>query len=142
MVEPGGASGAAASKPGLLRHVAAFFASFSAYFRARLELAGIEAAEAGVHYAKILAFAVVALVLVIFGYFFFVLAIVFAVALAFGGGNAWIWVTLATALIHFGGALGLLLLAKSQFAERMFAATLAEFQKDKAWLITASAKPR
>jgi uncharacterized membrane protein YqjE len=119
---------------GLLRNFSALLAANLAYLRARLQLAGLEGREAGVHYVVILALALAALVTVVFGYFFLIIAAVFLVALAFGGGNAWIWVTLGAAILHFLLAGLLLLVAKAKLTQPMFAATLDEFKKDQQWL--------
>lgn len=119
---------------GFLTRLATLLGANLAYLRARLRLAGVEAKEAGVHYALIVALAIAALVAVIFGYLFFVIAVAFLLAWAFGGGNAWIWVTLAAAIAHFGAAIALLLLARAKLMQPMFEATLSEFKKDQQWL--------
>jgi len=121
---------------GLFRSLSALLAAKLAYLRARFQLAGLETKEAAVHYAFILALAVVALVTIIFGYFFLVIALVFLVALACGGGDAWIWVTLGAAVLHFLGAALLLLIAKLKLAQPMFAASIEELKKDQQWLKT------
>jgi len=121
---------------GLFRSLRALLAAKLAYLRARFQLAGLETKEAAVHYAFILALAVVALVTIIFGYFFLVIALVFLVALACGGGDAWIWVTLGAAVLHFLGAALLLLISKLKLAQPMFAASIEELKKDQQWLKT------
>ncbi len=122
------------SRPGAFAHLSGFFGAFAAYFRARLQLAGIEAKEAAIHYFILLALLVVSLVAVLFGYFFLCFAVVFGIAALIGGEYTWIWLTFVMALLHFGGAAGCILFAKSRLAEPMFAATLNEFRKDQEWL--------
>ena len=68
---------------GLFAHISALFAAQLSYLKVRLQLAGIEAKEAGIHYGLILAFAVIALIAIIFGYLFLIIALVFLIALAF-----------------------------------------------------------
>jgi uncharacterized membrane protein YqjE len=121
---------------GFFRHFAGLIGAKMAYLRARLALAGIEGKEAAVHYAIILGLAIGALILVLFGYFFVIFALVFLVAWACGGGNAWIWVTLGAGLLHVGGALALLVIAKAKLSQPMFTATLDEFRKDQECLRT------
>lgn len=125
---------------GFVRHALALLAGLSDYLKARLELAGLEAKEAGLHYVIILALLVGALVVAIFGYFFFCLALVFLIAWLFGDGHAWIWVTFVFALLHFAAGAGCIFLAKGRFAEPMFAVTIDEFKKDKEWLSSTRAR--
>lgn len=119
---------------GLFNHAAALISAKLAYFRARIELAGIEGKEAAAHLAVIVAMGIGALVVAIFGYLFFVIALVFLIAWACGGGNAWIWVTLGTAIAHFVLAVGLASVAKIKLSRPLFPATLDEFKKDQEWL--------
>jgi uncharacterized membrane protein YqjE len=127
---------------GFLQHLLESLSAALTYLKARLELAGLESKEAGVHYAIILALAVVALIVVIFGYFFFCLALVFLIAWLIGEEHAWIWVTFGMALLHFGGAAACLWMAKTRLGLPMFAATLQEFRKDHEWLNSKTAKAR
>ena len=119
---------------GFLRHTLEAFAASLDYLKARLQLAGIEAKEASIHYVITLALVVAALVVVIFGYFFFCLALVFLVSLLFKDPHAWIYVTFGMALLHFAAAAACLFIAKGKFAEPMFSATMREFRKDQEWL--------
>ena len=130
------------SDAGFFRHLIGILSASLAYLKARLELAGLESKEAGIHYVIILALVVVALVVVVFGYFFFCLALVFLIAWAIGEEHAWIWVTFGMALLHFGGAVACLWIAKNRLAAPMFAATLQEFKKDHEWLNSKTAKTR
>jgi len=130
----------AVESPGLFAHLAGLLAAKLAYLRARFQLAGLEAREAGVHYAVILGLAIVALVAVVFGYLFFVIAAVFLVAALCGGGNAWIWVMFGAALLHLLGAGALLFVAKLRLSVPMFTASLDELKKDQKWLKTTAKK--
>ncbi len=136
------ASRTSQEEAGLFRHLFAILSAALAYLKARLELAGIEIKEAGVHYAIIIALAIVALVVTVFGYFFFVLALVFLIAWIIGTEHAWIWVTFGVALLHFGVAVACLIIAKTKLAAPMFAATFQEFKKDHEWLNSKTAKVR
>jgi uncharacterized membrane protein YqjE len=126
---------------GFFRHTLEVFSASFDYLKARLQLAGIEAKEASLHYVIMLALLVGALVVVTFGYFFFCLALVFLISWAFGDGHAWIWVTFGMALLHFGGAAACLFIAKGKFAAPVFTATMREFRKDHEWLGPRPAKP-
>jgi len=123
-----------AAAAGFFAHLLDFLGAGSAYFRARFQLAGIEAKEAAIHFFVILALLLASLVVVVFGYFFLCLFLVFGLAALIGGAHTWIWVTLAFAALHFGAALTLVLIARARLSEPMFAATLEEFRKDQEWL--------
>ena len=137
MVEPRIDATGTPEGAGLFAHISGLLAAQLSYLKVRLQLAGIEAKEAGIHYGLILAFAIVALVAVVFGYLFLIIALVFLIALAFDSQSAWIWVMFGAALLHLGGAGALLFLAKGKLAEPMFAETLNEFKKDQRWLSSA-----
>lgn len=111
------------------------------YLKARLQLAGLEAKEAMLHYIIIAALLAVSLVVLVFGYFFFVLFLIFGIAWFFPKEGIWIWLTLGAALIHFGLALALVFAARAKFATPMFTATIDEFKKDQQWLTTTTARP-
>ena len=141
MPEPTSEDRRSAEAAGLWGHLSALLAAKLAYLRARLELAGLEGKEAGMHFAIVLGLAACGLVALIFGYAFLVLTLVFAIAWACGGGNAWVWVLLGAALLHLLGAGGLFFAVKHKLAQPVFPATREEFSKDQAWL-TTPAKPR
>ena len=124
---------------GLFAHLSALLAAKLAYLKARLELAGLEGKEAAVHLAIILALAIGGLILMVFGYFFFILALVFLVALAFGSGS-WLYVLFGAALVHFAGAVGLVLFAWAKLGTPLFPLTLEELRKDQEWLKTNAKK--
>ena len=130
----------AAQAAGIFGHLTALLAAKLAYVRARLELAGLEGREAAVHYGVVLGLAIGGLIALIFGYLFAVIALVFLVAHFIGGETAWIWVMLGAAALHFLGAAGLVLAAKSRLGVPMFSASLDELKQDQEWLKTI-AKP-
>ena len=132
----------AAADAGFFGHLSGYLAALAAYLKARLQLAGLEAKDAAVHYAIIIALLIGSLIIVVFGYIFLCMAIVFAIAALFESRHAWIGVTFGMALLHFGGAVALVFLAKSRFSAPMFTETLNEFHKDQQWLNSTTAKLR
>ena len=129
------------SKPGLLAHLAALVAAKLAYFRARFELAGIEAKEAAVHFGIILGMAIGMLILLVFGYFFLVISVVFLIAALWHTPHAWIWVMMGAAGFHIAAAIVLALIVRAKLSAPVFAASLEELKKDQEWLKTIT-KPR
>jgi uncharacterized membrane protein YqjE len=123
---------------GFFAHLAGLIAAKLAYLRARLELAGIEAREATIHYSIILGLAIGALIVLVFGYLFLVIALVFLVAALLGTAHAWIWVLLGAALLHLLGAAILGWIAKLKLSAPMFTASLNELKKDQEWLKTTA----
>jgi uncharacterized membrane protein YqjE len=118
----------------LFAHLAGLIAAKLAYLRARLELAGIEAREASLHYAIIVGLAIGALIAVVFGYLFLVIGLAFLAAYLLGTPHAWIWVLLGAALLHILGAGILGWIAKVKLSAPMFTASLDELKKDQEWL--------
>jgi len=131
----------AAADAGFFGRLSGILAAVATYLRARLQLAGIEAKEAMVHYAIVAALGIGSLVVVVFGYFFFVLFAVFGVSWLIGGEHTWIWVTLGAAVVHFALAAGLVFAARAKLSTPMFTATLEEFKKDNQWLTSTTARP-
>jgi uncharacterized membrane protein YqjE len=134
MPQPNKEDTPAKESAGFLGHISALVAAKLGYLRARLKLAGIEGKEAAIHGGILIGLAAGALVASIFGYFLLVIALVFLIALACGGGNAWIGVLFAAALLHFLGAVVLVLLAKARLGTPLFPLTLDELRKDQEWL--------
>lgn len=131
----------AAANAGFLGRVSGLLGALAGYLKARLQLAGLEAKEAILHYIIIAALIAGGLVVVVFGYFFLWLAIIFLIAWLIPGQSTWIWLTFGAALIHFGLAVALVLAARAKFATPMFTATIDEFKKDQQWLTTTTARP-
>ena len=119
---------------GLIDHLRVLAAAAVAYFRARLQLAGLESKEASVHYLKILIWLLIGLIGFVFGYIFFCIAVVFLISHLLHVD--WMWVMLAAGVAHFLLAIASALIARSKFAQPMFHATIAEFKKDQTWLTT------
>jgi uncharacterized membrane protein YqjE len=113
---------------GLLDHLQALFGSVADYLRARLQLVGLESKEAFVHYLKIVAFLVGAMLLILFGYLFLGFGIAFAIGRLLH--VQWLWVLLGIGLFHVLGAVVLVLLARTKIAVPMFRSTIGEFKKD------------
>ncbi len=142
MAEPRTEDQWTAAKAGFIGHLAGYLSASAAYLKARFQLAGLEAKEAAVHYAIIVALLIGALIVVVFGYVFLCMGIVFAIAALFESRHAWIGVTFGMALLHFGGAVAMVFLAKGRFSSPMFSETLQEFHKDQQWLNSTNARPR
>lgn len=119
----------------LLEHARELLAAALEYLHARLTLAGMEAKEALVHFAVIIALAVGAVALIVFGYLFVCVgaAVLIALLLAVSPG----WVILALGGIHIAVALCCLLIAFVRLKAAVFTATFAELQKDQEWLTRA-----
>jgi uncharacterized membrane protein YqjE len=122
------------TRAGTFAHVTGLFASTIKYLKAHAELLAIEAKEAGINYGIAAGLAVGGLVAVLLGYIMLVITIVFALALLFGGGNAWIGVMGGAALLHIGGAIVLVMMAKRRSKETPFPETMEELRKDQTWL--------
>ena len=66
---------------------------------------------------------------------------VFGIAAACASPHAWIWVLGGAAVLHFGGAVALVLLARQRLKADAFFHTLAELKKDQTWLMKLTNKP-
>lgn len=140
MAEPTAEDRRAAANAGFFGHLAGYASALAAYLSARLRLAGLEAKEAAVHYVILLALLIAGLVVAVFGYLFLWMALIFFIAWLFPA-PATVWIaSIAAALIHFGGAVACVLIAKSKFSQPMFTATIEEFHKDQQWLTTPTAR--
>ena len=95
---------------------------------------GMEAKEAGEHYGVAVGMMAGAVFVAILGYVFLVLTAIFGIAAACDAKHAWIWVLGGAALLHLGGAVALVLLARRRLRGGAFSLTLEEFKKDQAWL--------
>ena len=120
-----------AAEAGLSSHLAGMLASLAGYFRARLELAGMEGKEAAALWVKAIIFLVAALGLLAFGYaFLWIGLIALAASLA---QLPWAWCVLGAALLHLLGAAGLGFFITVLWKKPVFPATLEEFRKDQEW---------
>ena len=124
----------APGRAGTFSHLAGFLGSAAQYLRARLALIGIEAKEAGAHYGVAAAMAAAGLFVALLGYVFLIITLVFGIAASFDWRHAWIVVLGGAALVHMGGAVALLLLARRRMRAGTFPISLDEFKKDQEWL--------
>jgi uncharacterized membrane protein YqjE len=122
-------------------HAVGWIAAGLNYAKARVELAFIEAKEAGSHYGVAAGMFGAAAVLVLFGYLFLMIAAVFGIAQLFDSDWAWIVVMAANALLHIGGAVALVLIAVRRLKTEPFACTKEEFKKDQIWLKHSAKNP-
>lgn len=120
----------------MLDHLREILAAGFEYFQARLALAGIEAKEALLHFAIIVALLVAAVAVSVFGYLFLCIAATVLIAEFLNVSPG--WVILALAIVHFALALGAVIFAAARLQTAVFSATLAEFKKDQQWLNQAS----
>ncbi len=117
---------------GLLDHLRELLASSLDYLQARLALAGIEAKEALLHFAIIVALLAAAAAVCIFGYLFLCIAATVLIARWVGISQG--WVILALAALHFVVGAGCALVAVLRLKTSVFTETLAELKKDRQWL--------
>jgi uncharacterized membrane protein YqjE len=120
----------------LLEHLREFFAAGLEYLQARLALAGIEAREAFLHFAIIIALLAAAVAVAVFGYLFLCIAATLLIAEALNISPG--WVILVLAVFHFALAAGAILFAIARIKTAVFAATLSELKKDQQWLSHAA----
>ena len=128
------ASSTNGSGSGLVADSAELLGAAIRYLKARVALFSIEAKEAGLHYGLAGAFIAAALVLVFLGYVFLIITAVFGIAAMLGGGNTWIAVLGVAALLHLGGAVGLVFAARNKVKAGAFPVTTEELTKDREWL--------
>jgi len=117
---------------GLTASVTALLGSITGYFRARVELAGIEGKEAASIYLRIAILLVAGLLLFAFGYAFLWIGGVALIAsvLTFH----WGWLVLGAAVLHLVGLAACACVARRLWKKEVFSATLNEFRKDQQWL--------
>ena len=121
-----------AGYPGLRANTAAFIGSVARFLETRLSLATREAKGAALRAVMLVAFLVGALVLSVMGYIFL---LVFAiVGIAHLLGVSFIWVALVVAMLHFGGAILCVVLARGQMKGSFFGETGAVLKEDTEWL--------
>lgn len=101
----------------------------------------MEAKEAGAHYGIAAGMLAGGVFVAVLGYVFLVITAVFGIAAACASPHAWIWVLGGAAVLHFGGAVALVLLARQRLKADAFFHTLAELKKDQTWLMKLTNKP-
>jgi uncharacterized membrane protein YqjE len=117
---------------GLGANLAAFASSGARFIESRFALASQEAKDALLRIVTLVACVIGAALLLLLGYLFL---IVFAiVGIAHLIGVSWIWIALVVALLHFGGALVCLVLARGQMKHPMFRQTAGVLKEDTEWL--------
>ena len=117
---------------GLGTNLSAFASSATRFIESRLSLASKEAKEGAMHLVTLVACGIAAALLVLLGYLFL---IVFAmVGIAHLLHISWIWMALIFALLHIGGALLCLVIARGQIKRPMFRETGAVLKEDTEWL--------
>ena len=115
-------------------HLSGVLAGAAQYLRARLRLLMLEGKDAGMKYGVALALVLAALFVAVLGYVFLVITAVFGIAAAWDWDHAWIVVLGAAALLHLGGAVALVFVARGKIKGGAFEATIEELKKDNEWL--------
>jgi len=118
----------------LLASLKEFAASGIDYLKARINLAALEAKEAGSHIGITLAMAIGALVLVFFAYIFLMFGLVAWLATIFDGSLRWLWAALITAGLHLVIAGVLSMIAFKRIKRPVFSETINQMKKDQTWL--------
>ena len=121
-------------------HLSGLLSSATRYLAARMALLGVEGKEAGLRYGIAVALGVGALFVAVLGYVLLVITVVFAVAAVWDWKFAWLVVLAVAALVHLGGAVGLVLLAKAKLTDGIFPQTMAELKNDQQWLTQLTKK--
>ena len=121
-----------AADAGLSGHLLSFFASLMSYFRARLELAGIEGKDAAAIYIKVAVLLVCAAGLLSFGYALLWIGLIAIIANI--AHLPWGWLVLGVGVLHLVGVLGCAWGIGMLWKKPVFTATLEEFKKDQEWL--------
>ena len=121
-------------KPYTFAHLSGLLSGTAQYIKARLALLTLEAKSAGIRYGVALALGVAGLFIAVLGYVFLVITAVFGIAAAWEWQYAWIAVLGIAALLHFGGAAALILVALKRIKAGAFEDTIKELKKDQEWL--------
>ena len=124
---------------GFLESLGRLLGASSDYFSARLQLLGMESKGALGNLLRIIVLVVAALLLLLFTYVFLVIALVFILQRLTQWN--WAYITLGCGVLHLVLAGACLWLAKGRLGGISFAATIAEFKKDKEWLTNQKATP-
>lgn len=128
------------TKPHSFAHLSGLLGTVAQYLKARLALLSVEGKSAGRQYGLALALGVGGLLIAVLGYVFFVITAVFGIAAAWDWGYAWIVVLGVAALLHLGGAVTLVLLARQLIKASVFEGTIEELKKDQEWLTQLTKK--
>lgn len=123
--------------PGFLESLGRLIGSSSDYLSARLRLLGMESKGALGNILRIVILVAAALLLLLFTYVFLVIAFVFILQRLTHWN--WAYITLGAGILHLVLAGACLWLAKGRLSGISFAATIAEFKKDKEWLTNQKA---
>ena len=126
--------------PHIFAHLGGLVASVADYLRARLALFMLEGKDAGLRFGIALALVLGGLFVGVLGYVFLVITAVFGIAAAWDWDHAWIVVLGVAALMHLGGAVGLIVLARSKVKAGGFENTIEELRKDGAWITQLTKK--
>ena len=121
-----------AGHAGLWANCAALVSSGAHFLESRLALASKEAKAAAIHLATLVACFIAAALLVLLGYLFLIVFAIVGVAHLLG--VSWIWIALVAALLHFGGALLCVIIARGQFKQPVFRDTASVLKEDTEWL--------
>jgi uncharacterized membrane protein YqjE len=121
-----------AGHAGLLNNLVSFANSLAGFFECRIALFVHESKGALVHIFMMAGALMFALVLVAAGYVFLIVSIVFGIAHTLG--ISWVWIAFFAAILHLVMAAGSALFAITQMKKPIFAATLDELKRDRAWL--------
>jgi uncharacterized membrane protein YqjE len=117
---------------GLRENLIALLASLAQFFQSRLQLAARESKAAGINFIVIVACAIAAAMMSVLAY---LLLIVFAICgIAYLLSVWWVWITLAAALLHLGGALLCLIIARAKSKGLAFHETRTVLKEDIEWL--------
>jgi uncharacterized membrane protein YqjE len=117
---------------GLRENLVAFFGSLALFLQSRLQLAAQESKAAARRILAAVICAVSAALLLLFGYIVLLAFLIAGMARLLD--TSWIWVALAVALLHFGGALLCLVIARTQVKHPMFRETASVLKEDSEWL--------
>jgi hypothetical protein len=117
---------------GLRQNLAALIASGTQFFQTRFQLALQESKGAVKHLALLAGCLIAAAIGLACGYVFLMVFVVVSLAHLFA--ISWIWISLALALLHFGGALFSLVLARAQLKHPFFRETTSVIKEDTEWL--------
>ena len=129
-----------AGHKGLGANLSSFVSSATRFLESRLTLASREAKGALLRVVVMAVCAVAALLLLLTGYVFLIVFAIVGVARLIG--ISWIWVMLAVALLHFGGALFCLIIARAKMKGALFPNTSSVLQEDTEWLKNLDQKSR